>query len=101
MLKSLNLINLLFIKTYKNAKVANYYSKSLETILNLLPPSGKKFYKTLEAAPSTITYAFLLNAKTKPNLSLNSPFYAEACNELAVPNCPSPRHSAKATRLLA
>jgi len=35
---------------------------------------------------------------TKPNLSLYSPYYAEAGNEFAVPN---PRHSADATKLLA
>jgi len=36
--------------------------------------------------------------KTKPNLSLYSPYYAEACNELRYPSL---RHSAKAKQLLA
>jgi len=35
-------------------------------------------------------------AINKKSLSLYSPYYAEACNEFAVP---SPRHSAKATQL--
>jgi len=38
---------------------------------------------------------------TKLNLSLYSSYYAEACNELAVFNCTSAHHSAKATQLLA
>jgi len=32
----------------------------------------------------------------KPNILLYSPYYAEACNEFVLSNCPSPRHSTKA-----
>jgi len=43
---------------------------------------------------SGLFFVLLSFESCKPNLSLYSPYYAEACNELAVPSL---QHSAKAT----
>jgi len=55
---------------------------------------GLDFLLPLNFSADALDY--YVSKTSKSNLSLYSPYYAEASNEFAVPNCPFPRHNAKA-----
>jgi len=52
-------------------------------------PRIKKVEQKIVLMTKVNSFIRVVKIKPKPNLSLYSPYYAEACNEFAVPNSAS------------